>query len=121
MESMRKAKAILVEEFIWFAYHNDEPIAFLVMLPDVNMILKKLNGKMNLCNKLRFMYYKWAKTITRTRITVMGVVPAYQRHGIESAIFRQMDVQMKKRPHYDTIEMSWVGDFNTRGFQGLIN
>jgi hypothetical protein len=114
MESMRKAKVILVEEFIWFAYHNDEPIAFLVMLPDINMILKKLNGKMNLCNKLRFMYYKWAKTITRTRITVMGVAPAYQRHGIESAIFRQMDVQMQKRPHYDTIEMSWVGDFNTK-------
>ncbi len=114
METMKKAKAILVEEFIWFAYHNGEPIAFLVMLPDVNMILKKLNGKMDLWNKLKFLYYKYTKTITRTRITVMGVVPRYQRHGIESAIFKHMDRVMKKKPHYDTIEMSWVGSFNTK-------
>jgi len=114
LETMNKAKPILVEKFIWFAYHNDEPIAFLVMLPDINQILKKLNGKMHLCNKLRFLYYKWTKTMTRTRITVMGVVPQYQRHGIESAIFKNMDNVMKTKPHYDTIEMSWVGDFNTK-------
>ncbi|RLD33656.1 MAG: GNAT family N-acetyltransferase [Bacteroidetes bacterium] len=113
-ESLKKAKPILEEKFIWFAYHNDEPIAFLVMLPDLNMILKKLNGKMNLCNKLKFLYYKKNKAMTRTRITVMGVVPQYQRHGIESAIFKKMDQVMKKKPHYDTIEMSWVGDFNTK-------
>jgi len=114
LESMNKAKHILVEEFIWFAYHNEEPIAFLVMLPDVNMILKKLNGKMNLWNKLRFLYYKKTKAMTRNRITVMGVVPRYQRHGIESAIFKNMDMVMKENPHIDTIEMSWVGDFNTK-------
>jgi len=114
LESLKKAKPILVPEFIWFAYHKDEPIAFLVMFPDINMILQKLNGKMNLWNKLRFLYYKNTKTMTRTRITVMGVVPAYQRHGIESAIFKNMDIVMKKRMHYDTIEMSWVGDFNAK-------
>lgn len=114
METLKKAKPILEEKFIWFAYHNDEPIAFLVMLPDINLILKKLNGKMNLWNKLRFLYYKKTNTITRTRITVMGVVPAYQRHGIESAIFKNMDKVMKTKPHYDTVEMSWVGDFNTK-------
>ncbi|HSG67736.1 MAG TPA: GNAT family N-acetyltransferase [Bacteroidales bacterium] len=114
LDAMKKAKPILVEEFIWFAYHNDEPIAFLVMLPDVNQILKHLNGKLHLWNKLRFIYYRWRKTMTRTRITVMGVAPQYQRHGIESAIFKHMDMVMKTKPHIDTIEMSWVGDFNTK-------
>ena len=114
LEAMRKAKPILEEKFIWFAYHNDEPIAFLVMLPDVNQILKHLNGKLHIWNKLRFLYLKRNKTMTRTRITVMGVVPQYQRHGIESAIFKNMDNVMKTKPHIDTIEMSWVGDFNTK-------
>ena len=114
LENMKKAKPILEEKFIWFAYHNDEPIAFLVMLPDVNQILKRLNGKLHLWNKLRFLYYKWTKTITRTRITVMGVAPLYQRHGIESMIFKHMDITMKKHPQYKVIEMSWVGDFNTK-------
>jgi len=114
LEAMRKAKPILEEKFIWFAYHNDEPIAFLVMLPDVNQILKHLNGKLHIWNKLRFLYLKRNKTMTRTRITVMGVVPQYQRHGIESAIFKNMDNVMKTKPHIDTIEMSGVGDFNTK-------
>jgi hypothetical protein len=114
LDGLNKARHILVEEYVWFAYHNDECIAFLVMLPDVNMILKKLNGKMNLLNKLKFLYYKKTNVMTRTRITVMGVTPRYQRHGIESAIFRNMDWTMKKHPHVDTIEMSWVGDFNTK-------
>jgi len=114
LDTLKKAKPILEEKFIWFAYHNDKPIAFLVMLPDVNQVLKHLNGKLHFWNKLRFLYYKQTKTMTRTRITVMGVVPQYQRHGIESAIFKKMDGVMKTMPHIDTIEMSWVGDFNTK-------
>ncbi len=44
----------------------------------------------------------------------MGVVPQYQRHGIESAIFKKMDGVMKTMPHINIVEMSWVGDFNTK-------
>jgi hypothetical protein len=111
---LKKAKVILEEEFIWFAYHENEPIAFLLMFPDVNQILKHFDGKMNLWNMLKFIYLKNSKTITRTRITVMGVVPEFQRHGIESGIFRQMDKVMAKKPHYTEIELSWVGDFNPK-------
>jgi hypothetical protein len=44
----------------------------------------------------------------------MGVVPEFQRHGIESGIFRQMDRVMSKKSHYTEIELSWVGDFNPK-------
>ena len=111
---LKKARVILEEEFIWFAYHDNEPVAFLLMFPDVNQILKHFNGKMNFWNMLRFLYLKHSKTITRTRITVMGVVPEFQRYGIESGIFRQMDKVMNKKPHYTEIELSWVGDFNPK-------
>ena len=110
----KKARVVLVEEFIWFAYHDGEPIAFLLMFPDVNQILKHFNGKLDFWGTLKFLYLKNRKTITRTRITVMGVVPEFQRHGIESGIFRQMDKVMSKRPHYTEIELSWVGDFNPK-------
>lgn len=109
-----KAKPIIDEELIWFAYFQGEPIAFLIMFPDVNQILRHFNGKLTLINKLRFLYYRWKKEITRTRITVMGVVPRFQRHGIESAIFRQLKDVFEKRPWYKEIELSWVGDFNPR-------
>lgn len=114
MESLRKAKAFLIEEFIWFVYHENEPVGFLVMFPDVNQILKRFNGKMNLINKLRFMYFKKFIGFTRARITIMGVSPQYQRMGLESGIFWHLRKVFDRRSAYHEIELSWVGDFNLK-------
>ena len=42
-EQLKEMKIISEEEFIWFAYHENEPIAFLVMIPDANQILRRLS------------------------------------------------------------------------------
>ena len=113
-ETMLKAKPILDPELIWFAYHNDEPAAFFVMLPDANQILKKLNGKMHILNKLRFLLLKQKKTINRIRAEAAGVIPRCQNNGLESGIFWHMNEVMKHKPWYNEIELSWVGDFNPK-------
>jgi len=53
-----ESKAILDPEMIWFAYHEDKPIAMFAMIPDINQILRKLNGKLNLLGIAKFFYYK---------------------------------------------------------------
>lgn len=113
-KSMQEMKSILVEEFIWFAYYENEPIAFLVMTPDANEIFKHFKGRFNLLDKLRFWYLVKKNIFTRSRITVMGVRPKYQKFGVESAIFWHLDKVMKQRPNYTEIELSWVGDFNPK-------
>lgn len=113
-QKMIDAKSFIREDFIWFVYHWDEPIAFLIMFPDINQVLKHLNGKLHLWNKLKYHYLLKRKTITRSRITIMGVKPKYQRYGVESGIFWHMNEVMKKLPHYTEIELSWVGDFNPK-------
>ena len=88
LNQFNKMKQIIDERLIWFAYVNDEPVAFLIMIPDINQIFKKLNGKMNFWSILKYFYYKnFTKTIDRARIIVMGVKPKYQKSGIESGIF----------------------------------
>jgi len=99
---------------IWFVYHQEDPVAFLIMFPDVNQILKHLNGKLHLWNQLKFLYLKSRKTMTRARIVIMGVKPQYQRNGLESGIFWHLKEIMKKRPHITELELSWVGDFNPK-------
>ncbi len=111
---LKDSKAVLDQEMIWFAYHDDEPIALFVMIPDINQILQRLNGKLNFVNMLKFLYYKKTKVINRTRILIMGVVPKYQRSGVESAIFWHQEKLMKKKPQYTEIELSWAGDFNPK-------
>lgn len=111
---MRIAKLIAKEEFIWFAYHDDEPVLFFGMIPDWNQLLAKLNGKLNAWNLLKFFWYQQRRTITRARILVMGVVPRFQGCGLESAVFWHLDKIMKQKPWYNEVELSWVGDFNPK-------
>ena len=111
---MRMARLIADEEFIWFAYHNDEPVLLFGMIPDWNQILKKLNGKSNLWSLLKFIWYKKIKTITRARILIMGVIPKFQGTGLESAVFWHMDKVMQRKLWINEVELSWVGDFNPK-------
>lgn len=108
------SKMMLEEKFIWFAYHNDEPIAIFVMIPDINQILIRLNGKMNLWNLIRIFCYKKLRVIKRTRGIIIGICPKYQRSGIEAAIFWNLRPVMYSMPWYKEMELSWAGDFNPK-------
>jgi hypothetical protein len=113
-ESLENAKLIIDEKLIWFAYFNYKPIAFFVLFPDLNQILKYFNGKMNMWNMIRFIYFKTTHKMTRMRAVVGGVHPTHQNSGVESAIFLQLYKVFKKKPWFKELELSWVGDFNPR-------
>ncbi|MCT4588691.1 MAG: GNAT family N-acetyltransferase [Carboxylicivirga sp.] len=112
--TMMKAKPFMMEDIIWYAYHEGKPIGFLVLFPDVNQILKHFNGKMNLLNKLRFVWMKRKRYMTRARVVILGVVPKFQRSGIESGLFWHLKGVVDKNPHLKELELSWVGDFNPK-------
>ncbi len=113
-KTLQKAKTIIDEEFIWYAYYKGKPIAIYLMWPDVNQIFKHLNGKLSLAGMIKFIYLKKKKTITRARGVLMGVIPAFQGRGVESGIILNVAKTMKRKPHYTEIEFSWVGDFNPK-------
>jgi hypothetical protein len=113
-ESLEKAKLIIDENLIWFAYFNDRPIAFFVLFPDLNQILKHFNGKLSFWNMIRFAYFKSTHKMNRMRAIVGGVHPTYQNSGVESAIFLQLYKVFVKKPWFKELELSWVGDFNLK-------
>ena len=112
LKIMKKAKAIINEEFIWFVYDNGTPAAVVVVFPDVNQVLKKLgNGKLNFINILKFLWYKNTGTITRARQLLTAVTPEYQRSGVTGLLFLTMvDALIKNK--IKVLDMSWVGDYN---------
>ncbi|MDP2888222.1 MAG: GNAT family N-acetyltransferase [Bacteroidota bacterium] len=112
---IKDAKMLIEEEFIWFVYYKEEPIAFFMMIPDMNQIFKHLkSGKLSLFNILKLLYLRQRKTMTRCRVLVMGVIPKFQGTGIESGIFWQLRQVMLKKSWYKEVELSWVGDFNPK-------
>ncbi len=113
-ESFRQMKPIMDEKIIWFAYHKEEPIAFVICMPDINQILKHLHGKMNWLGKLKFLWYKQAIKVDRIRIIIMGCKKKYQNHGIESALIRKLQLEVVPRNTIKGVELAWVGDFNQK-------
>ncbi len=111
---LESGKLLIEEEFVWYAYHEGEPIAVFVMVPDFNQILSRLKGKIKLWNLPYVMWLKWRKTMTRTRSLIIGIVPKFQRSGIDAAIFWHLRPVMYRKPWFTEMELSWAGDFNPK-------
>ncbi len=111
-QSFKEMKSILDEKIIWFCYYNNEPVAFVLALPDVNVLLKPLKGKMHLFNKLRFLWLKKTIVVDRIRFVVMGCKKKFQNKGIESGIIRKLQLEVLPRNTIKQAELAWVGDFN---------
>ncbi|MCK9448607.1 MAG: hypothetical protein M0Q41_06475 [Bacteroidales bacterium] len=114
MALLKQMKPILDPRLVNFGYYKDEPIAFFIMVQDLNQIIKGFNGKLHLLNKLRFMYrLKVAKRCNRIVGRIFGIVPEHQGKGVDGAIiifFKQ--IATKKGFPYNELQMNWIGDFN---------
>jgi GNAT superfamily N-acetyltransferase len=110
-------KPIIDEQLLWFAYTQaGDPVAFFIVIPDLNQIIKHLNGRLNWWGKIKFLLLKMRGALTRACGVIFGVVPAHQGKGLESAIALRFRTAARENPFYpyDTMDMNWVGDFNPK-------
>lgn len=110
--TLRKAKIVIDEEFIWLAYYRGRPVGIFMMYPDVNMILRHFSGRMTLVNMIRFLILKKRKEMNRIKGLLYGVIPEYHGRGLESGFMYQILKVLEHKPHYVEAEFSWVADFN---------
>ena len=112
---MRTLKPIIDPNVIFFVYNENEPIGFYVMVPDLNRIIGKFNGKFGLWQKLRLMWdLKVRKACDRLFGIIFAITPEYQGKGLESGMMKHIrDTYIHTdRNQYKDVEFAWVGDFN---------
>jgi hypothetical protein len=111
---LKSLKPVIDEKLLWFGFYKDEPICFFLMLPEVNQIIRHLNGKMNLIGKLKFIYYRRiAGGLTKAFGQIFGIVPDHQRKGVEGALIMSFArLALSKNFPYRELEFNWIGDFN---------
>jgi hypothetical protein len=113
MALLKSFKPIMDEQLIWFAYHREEPIGFYIMIPEINQIVRFLDGKTDLVGKLKFLYHKWRKTCNKVYGVIFGVVPRFQSRGVEGGMIMAFaDIALRPKFPYRHIELNWIGDFN---------
>ena len=102
-------KPLLVAEFAWIAEIGDEPVGFALCLPDVNVALRHLNGRLTRfglpIGLIKLLFYK--RRIRKGRLIALGVIEKYRRAGIaEMLVLRVIEEAMVKRGFTGELSMT---------------
>jgi GNAT superfamily N-acetyltransferase len=95
----KELKPLLVTLATLIAEIGDEPIAFVIAIPDINAALRHINGRLTTfglpIGLLKLLYYR--TKIRKGRLVALGVVEKYRRAGIaEMLVLRVMDAAFKR-------------------------
>ncbi len=93
-------KPILLPELVWLAEIRGEPVGFILCVPDINVALRQVNGRLTTfglpIGLAKLLYYK--NRIKTCRLVALGVIPKYRRHGIaEMLVLHIIEEAMLKR------------------------
>ncbi|MFC0262445.1 hypothetical protein [Fontibacter flavus] len=114
LKLLQSMKPVLDEKLIWFVYHKEEPVVMWINLPDINQIIKSLNGKLGLWEKLKFFLIKTFGKNSSFVGLVFGIVPEFQGSGLDYFMIVEAEKEIKKTRSYKTLELYWQGDFNPK-------
>jgi hypothetical protein len=109
----KKLKPVMDKRLLWFGFYEDRPIAFFLMLPELNQVFKHVNGKLDAIGKLKFLWYRYVQRSPKMFGVIFGVIPDFQGKGLEGAIVVACK-EVVIGAGYREMEMNWIGDFNPK-------
>ncbi len=114
LRMFKSMKPLINEHISWFVYHKEQPIAMWLNIPDVNQWFKYLNGRFGLWQKLQFLWYRRFKKNTKMVGIVFGVIPEWQKTGVDGYMIWEGTQHLRKHTDFQTTELQWIGDFNPK-------
>jgi GNAT superfamily N-acetyltransferase len=108
----------LVFDKHWFmvAEEHGKPVGVAITVPDVNQVLKTMNGRLLPLGWWRFLTK--GRRIDRVRVGFLGVKPAYQHTGVAAGLYAE-HFDMAEQTRQKGGEMGWVLETNTAMNRGM--
>lgn len=111
LEEARSLQSLVDPDIFPIAEYNGEMIGFFMALPNYNIPLKHVNGKLNWLGILKFLWYR--RQIDQARVIAICSLPEYRRKMVPLAlIYLGMQGGIKKGKPYERAELSWVFEDN---------
>ncbi len=106
----KNLKQIVIPQLAKIVEYKGTPVAFGLLLPDINQVLKKLNGRLFPFGFIKFL--TGLKKIDGLRLIALGIKKGYRRRGVDSLLYYHMmkDTLAMKRFRY--CEASWLLEDN---------
>jgi GNAT superfamily N-acetyltransferase len=105
----KNLKPLVDPSIIMFAYVDGKPAGLFIALPDYNLLLRGMGGKLFPFGFLKLLTGK--RKIHRIRVMILGVVPEFRTMGIETVFLREVYRKSMARG-YTGGEFSWVLEDN---------
>ncbi|MGB0696617.1 MAG: hypothetical protein ACPGOY_13285 [Rhodospirillaceae bacterium] len=115
LEDAKGLRSIVDPKLFPIAEHDGRMIGFWMCLPDYNIPLRHVGGRLNAIGILKMLWYR--RQIHRARVFALGVLPDYQRKrwAVAPALI-YLGVQggnARSRP-FASAELSWVWEDNQK-------
>jgi hypothetical protein len=111
LDEAKELQSLVDPDVFPIAEYDGKMIGFFMGLPDYNIPLKHVNGKLNLPGIIKFLWYK--RQIDRGIVIAICSLPEYRRKMVPSAlIYLGLQGGIKKGKPYKRAELSWVYEDN---------
>jgi len=97
-------------DLVFFIDYENEPAAVCVIFPDMNPLLKRLNGRIGLLGLLKVLLYR--REITGLRCLIFGIKDKYRQLGIPMLAFHHIFDIVRQKDKYRSLEMGWTLEDN---------
>jgi len=110
---------LIIPEFTVIAEVGDEPAGFILCVPDINVALRHINGRLTTfgfpIGLLKLLYYK--SRIRTARLIALGVIEKYRRAGIaEMLVLRIVEDAMIKHGFTGELSLTLEDNFMINRF-----
>jgi GNAT superfamily N-acetyltransferase len=99
-------KKLADPRLILFLEVDKKPAGMLIVVPDYNQVMKKMNGKLNI---LKFLWFK--RKMNQARLMILGVKKEFRKQGFESLLYLTA-VENVKKTGFKYFEFSWILEDN---------
>jgi hypothetical protein len=97
-------------ELAFFIYYENQPAAVCVIFPDMNPLLKRLNGRIGVMGLLKAILYR--REIKGMRLLIFGIRDKYRQMGIPILAFHHIYEIARKKKKYRYLELGWTLEDN---------
>jgi hypothetical protein len=97
-------------DLAFFIYYERDPAAVCVIFPDINPLLKRLNGRIGLLGLLKTILYR--REITGLRCLIFGIKDTYQQLGFPLLAVRHIYEVVRQKGKYRSLELGWTLEDN---------
>ena len=111
LEDAKDLQQLVDPDIFPIAEYKGEMVGFFMALPDYNIPLKRVNGKLNWLGILKFLWYK--RQIDQGRVFAICALPEHRRKLVAlGVVYLGMQGGSRKGKPYRKAELSWVWEDN---------